>query len=355
MTSSRELPAAASDDLDGRLQAWVARGLITREQAARIRAVEHGEPVEQPRRPASMVAEALGYVGGVLILVATGVLAGRFWVDLGVGGRLVATFAAFVVLVAVGGVVPAAQGTPGGRLRAVLWLLSVAVLGFGLGLLADDVWGFSSDDVLLLAACGSAVCAAVLWWRHRTVLQQAAVVAALVFLAAALAERLPREDEAVIGLAIWGVGVVWLLLGWGGVIGHRVAADVLGGAAVVLGTTLCVDRTWGSVLAIVTAVALVVAGVGLRDLVLLVVGSIALLVDVPVVTDRWFPNALAAPLALLVVGGLLVVGALVAARRGALADVRHRGVRTGPRQVAIASAAVVAVGVAAAVVALGNA
>jgi hypothetical protein len=37
-----------------------------------------------------------------------------------------------------------------------------------------------------------------------------------------------------------------------------------------------------------------------------------------------------------------------------LADVRHRGVRTGPRQVAIASAAVVAVGVAAAVVALGN-
>jgi len=50
---------------------------------------------------------------------------------------------------------------------------------------------------------------------------------------------------------------------------------------------------------------------------------------------------------------LLVVGALVAARRGALADAGLRGVRGGPRQLAIGLAALVALAVAAAVVALG--
>ena len=53
------------------------------------------------------------------------------------------------------------------------------------------------------------------------------------------------------------------------------------------------------------------------------------------------------------VGALLVVGALVAARRGTLADAGLRGVRAGPRQLAVGLAALVALAVAAAVVALG--
>ena len=155
---------------------------------------------------------------------------------------------------------------------------------------------------MLVAACETAVVAAALWWWHRTVLQQAGLVGALVVVVAAAAAHLPNDDGDLIGLAMWGLGAVWLLLGWGGVVGPRLAADVLGGVVVAVGTTFAVGPAWGSVLAIVTAVALVAAGVALRDVALLVVGSLALLVDVPVVTDRWFPDALAAPMALLVVG-----------------------------------------------------
>ena len=89
MTSSGSLfqpPAAAPADLPGLLQGWVGLGLITRAQADRILAAERGEPVAPARRPASVLAEALGYVGGVLILVATAVLVGRFWAELGVTG-----------------------------------------------------------------------------------------------------------------------------------------------------------------------------------------------------------------------------------------------------------------------------
>jgi hypothetical protein len=344
-------PVQTPDDLATRLHGWVGRGLITRAQADRILAVERGEQQAPARRPASILAEALGYVGGVLILVATAVLVGRFWADLGVTGRLVVTFGAVALLIGVGAVVPTAG--PGGRLRAVLWLLAVAVLGFGTGLLADDVWKLASETVVLVAACETAVVAAVLWWWHRTVLQQAAVVGTLVVVAAAAVAHLPNDDGDLIGLAMWGVGAVWLLLGWGGVVGPRLAADVLGGGVLAVGTVFAVGPVWGSVLAIASGVALVAAGVALRDVALLVVGSLALLVDVPVVTDRWFPDALAAPMALLVVGVLLVVGALVAARRGTLADAGLRGVRTGPRQLAVGLAALVALAVAAAVVALG--
>ena len=64
-------PVQTPDDLATRLHGWVGLGLISRAQADRILAVERGEHPAPPRRPASILAEALGYVGGVLILVAT--------------------------------------------------------------------------------------------------------------------------------------------------------------------------------------------------------------------------------------------------------------------------------------------
>jgi uncharacterized membrane protein YidH (DUF202 family) len=351
MTSSTSAP----EDLSARLGGWVELGLISERQATRILAVERGEAVGSARGSASLVAEALGYVGGVLILVAAGTLAGRFWSDLGTGARLTATFAAAALLVGVGAALPTGATTAGGRLRTVVWLLAVVVLGLGLGLLADGVWRLQGDTVVLIAACGSGLCAGLLWWRHRTVVQQAAVVAALAVASAAAVAHLPSDGEPIAGLAVWGVGVAWLVLGWGGVVANRAGADLLGGAVVVIGTTLCLGTDWGAILAVATAVALVAAGVGLRDLMLLGVGSVALLVDVPVVTDRWFPDALAAPLALLVIGVLLVVAAVWAARRGLFAGARHRPPRGGRARVAIVAAVGVVVVVACVVVAIGSA
>ena len=249
--SSSSRPPPPPTTWPTRLQTWVGLGLITRAQADRILAAERGEPVAPPRRPASMLAEALGYVGGVLILVATAVLVGRFWAELGVTGRLVVTFGAVVLLIGVGAVVPAA-GPAGGRLRAVLWLLAVAVLGFGTGLLADDVWRLGSETVLLVAACETAVVAAVLWWWHRTVLQQAAVVGALVVVAAAAAAHLPRDDGDAHRARDLGRrrGVAAAGLGRRGrAAGSRPTCSAASWSCV--GTTFAVGPGWGSVLAIV--------------------------------------------------------------------------------------------------------
>lgn len=299
------------------LDRWVAHGLITPEQAGRIFAEEQAEPEGNlgPSRPVSLVTEALGYVGGVLILVAAVPIAGRYWSDLGLGGRLSMAFGAAAVLFLAGAGLAKRLGSVGARLRAVCWLLSAATFAAGMVLLGAEVLDLPHESASLLAAGGTAVYAGVLWRRHRGVLQQAAVVGALAVTAASAAAHLPGGDETLIGIAVWGVGVTWLLLGWGRVVAARYTAFVLGGAAAVVGPQLTLHVGWGAGFAIGSAVALVTAGVWLRDLVLLGVGSVATLVTVPRVLDLYFPDTLTASLVLLGAGVVLLAAAVFTARR----------------------------------------
>jgi hypothetical protein len=333
------ITAAELDDL---LARWVGEGLLSAEQAERIRAAE--TTVDRPARPrgVSLVAEGLGYVGGVLVLVAAVTIAAQYWSGMGVAGRLGTVAGAAALLVAAG--VAAPGGPAGMRVRAVSWAAAVVAAGGAAALLGEEVLGLEGETVGVLAGVVATLAALVLAALHRTALQHTAVLAAAAFTAGIAAAVLPRGDGDVAGLAIWGVGVAWLVLGWGGVLGRdradRVTADLAGGAVVLLGTLFGVESDAGTVLAVVTVLVLVAAGVLTRDLVLLGVGAVATLVLVPLVVSQWFPDTLAAPVALLVVGALLVAAALVAARRrrpAAGAD------RRGTPRVAVPLAAGVAV------------
>ncbi|HZG91544.1 MAG TPA: DUF2157 domain-containing protein [Pseudonocardia sp.] len=343
-------------DLAARLEQWVRSGLISSEQAERIREYEAGQRTVAvaptgPRgvRPGSLVIEGLGYVGGVLVLVAAVTLAGRYWSGLGVAGRLGLVLGVALLLVGAGAAVPAPPGSAGHRLRAVSWVLAVVAFGGGLALLADEVVGLAGERVPFAAAVGAAGLAALLSWRHRTAVQQAAFVVAMAVAVGTGAALLPSAGDGQVGFALWGWGAAWLLLGWGRVVGSgsaaRAAADTCGGAVATIGALIAVDTDPGSVLALLTAALLVAVGVGLRDLVLLGVGSVATLIVVPTVTARWFPDTLTAPLALLVAGVLLVVGALLAARRrGSGPRPGPTGDRSlGPRAAVVAAAAVLVV------------
>jgi hypothetical protein len=233
----------------------------------------------------------------------------------------------------------------------VTWLLSTAAFAAGLALLGDEALRLTGEDTALLAAGGAAGWGAVLWWRRPGFLQQAAVVVALAVAAGALAAHLPAGGDAVSGLAVWGVGAVWLVLGQGEVVGRREPASAFGAAVAVVGGQLTLDRGWGAVLALATVVAVVVVATVGRDLVLLAVGAVGALTTVPAVLTQFFPDTLTAPLALLATGVLLVASAPVVTSRRfrarrAVATVDHR------RQ-AVGLAVAVAAGVVAAVLALG--
>src|SRR4249919_90804 len=130
----------SGSDLDELLGRWVAEGWIEAGQAARIRAREAARAqaavpggmavpasAESPRR-APLVVEALGYLGGVIAIVAGVVAVDQLWPGIPTGAELAFAAAGTVALGAVAALMRT-DGEPAlGRLRSVLWLLSTMSL-----------------------------------------------------------------------------------------------------------------------------------------------------------------------------------------------------------------------------------
>lgn len=335
---------------------WVAEGIISPDQADRIRArgeVSRGPEPERREHAerSSLAVEALGYLGGVIVVVATMLIAAWYWTDITTAGRLVIVGVAAAALLAVGFAVPDRIGDVGVRLRSILWLAStVAVAGF-LGILGSELLDLGGNDVALLTTAGTATFATALWTLRRAFVQQATMMVALMATSAAAIADFVTTDSLP-GLGAWGVAGVWVLLGWGGILGPRRVVVDLGAVAILFGAVLTMSYDSGIVLAMATAAAVVFAAVLFRDLVLLAVGTVGSLVILPAPITRWFPDSLAAPFALLVVGALLVGAAVWIARRRVRRPKVGRTVRdysVGEPTVALSAATAVVVAVAATV------
>jgi hypothetical protein len=345
--------ASPSADLPAMLERWVASGVITAEQADLIRADTAGRQPEP--RGTSLVTEAMGYLGGVIILVALGLVTGQIWRDLPTGARLWLVGGVTVLLVAAGAGLGRRFGAPATRLRAVLWLAGTVALAGFLALMGDEAFGWRDDMVALVTATGCAVASAVLWWAHRHPLQHLAVLASLLATAGTATVLLPESDDVLPGLAIWGVAIGWSVLAWGGILAPRRAGIVLGAATGIIAAVSVAMETWGVVLALLTVAVLVAAAVAMRDLVLLAVASVGTLIVLPVVVDQFFPGVLPAAIALLGVGLLLVAVAVATARRRnrPASDVPGRDWSACPARPALAVAAVIAAATTATILGIG--
>ncbi|HEX6498910.1 MAG TPA: hypothetical protein VF054_07735 [Micromonosporaceae bacterium] len=340
-------------DLETKLERWVSSGIITAEQAALIRADEArgdgasaGDPRATPAQPSpeahratsdppgggtaaptrpvdsgdqgrrrtSLVAEAMGYLGGVVILVASGLVTSRIWGQLPVGARIALPAAVAALLLVAGALVPPSLGAPGRRLRAVLWLASSIALFTCLAITGTQGFGWRDPSVELLAGAGTAVYSAALWWAHRQVPQNLATFAALLVTIAALTTMLPHS-RTLPEVSMWAAGVVWAVLSWGSLVTPRRAGLILGSVAAVVNVFVLMSETWGMALALATVAGLIVAAVAFRDLALLGVASVGTLFVLPRAMARFFPGVLSAAFALLLVGVVLVATAIVTARR----------------------------------------
>ncbi|MGB8652856.1 MAG: DUF2157 domain-containing protein [Mycobacteriales bacterium] len=301
-------------DIGELLEQWADRGLISHEQEQALERdlSERPEPDRQ-----SLLREALGYAGGVLVLVAVVVLVGQWWDRFSDTVEVVLPAVATVLLVAAGAGVRDVTRPSAYRLRAALWLLSSVACTTALALFAVNVTDIRDVDVAVFSAAGAALLSAALYARHRSSAQQLALLVLLGGTAGAAAGELPA-DGMQSALAVWGVGVVWALLAWSGVVTPRRTGLLLGSVAAMVGALMGSPWHAGVILAVVTAALVLAAGVVLTDPVLLGVGAVASLESLPVAAARFLPGELAVPLALLAVGSGLVVLAL---RRR---EVRHR-------------------------------
>jgi hypothetical protein len=301
-----------SPDLAAFLERWLAAGIITPDQAQRIRADLATMPPKESRG-GSLVAEAMGYLGGVIVLVGLGLVVGWFWEDLRPVARIGLAGGAAVLLLVAGAFVSSRLGEAGGRLRAVLWAGSSVATFACLGLTGEESLQLEGDQVVAFAATGTAVASAVLWALHRRLPQHIATLTSIL-IAVPASVSLVTEEFIWTGLSVWGVGVAWVALSWFGVFPRRTGM-ALGAIGAIIGSIMIEGENWSTILALATVAGLVLAAVVKRDLVVLGVASVGTLIVLPMAVDRYFPGVLPAALSLIGVGLLLVLLAVFVARR----------------------------------------
>jgi hypothetical protein len=117
-------------------------------------------------------------------------------------------------------------------------------------------------------------------------------------------------------LAIWGIGVAWLLLAWGQQLRPPTTAYALGSLAVLFGPQMMRfdDATWPLLLGLVTAGLLLTFSVALRNTILLGFGAAGIFIFVPQIIFEYFGDTIGVPLALFLTGAVLLGAALLIAR-----------------------------------------
>src|SRR5215472_17683737 len=142
------------------LARWVAAGLMDSAQADRIEAFEATRVDREPSttqatratRRVPVIAEAVGYVGVTVVLVAGLLAAEPAWPHWSTGLRLTLIAAVTGALAMAGAAVPAGRDPVWRRLRGLAWLLSVVGLALFAAGLSDWVWHLSVQHVALVTA-----------------------------------------------------------------------------------------------------------------------------------------------------------------------------------------------------------
>lgn len=312
--------AGRSEDLD-LVERAVQNGIISIDQAERMRALvpvaSAGPVVTAPRgHLRAYVAEALGYVGAALVLVAGGVIAEQFWADLDAWAQVALLGVLTVVLLSAGAVTHGEPGTPLGRLSGFLWFAAVGATAGTAAALAGEVLELEEAAFAVAVSVPATVVAAVLWALRTRVLQEVAVFAGLVATSVSTLGLVDVSLDDWGGLVVWSLGVAWLVLAWAEIVHPVRTGQVVGAVAVLIGpmTAGGTAGRWGLVLGLVSAGALVAASVVTRETVLLGLGVLGLFVFVPRVVFQFFGEQLGAPVALLVSGSVLLGVALWIAR-----------------------------------------
>jgi hypothetical protein len=333
------------------LDTWVGEGLIEPAQAERIK-LRYAGPVETPAervRVTSLVVEALGYVGGVIAVVAAMLIAGRYWDHLSTAGELALVGGTALVLAAAATAVPTRAGDAGARLRQVLMLAStIAAAGF-FGLLFT--LSIDLGDHAFVAASAATTAYAGTWFalRHDLLAQIAMMVGLAVTSAAGLADLVGGGGDVpsyVVGLGVWGVGVIWLLMAWGTLLGPRWVIEPLASVMAIGGAMATTSTDLWHLFSLATVAAVILLALRSRDLLLFAVGAIGALQALPAAVIAWFADTTLVLFVLLFIGaGLIGLAIWIARHRAPVTPGSAPGRPVGPPALAFGLSGVVAFGV----------
>jgi hypothetical protein len=288
------------------LKRWVEAGLLTPDVAAAI------ETYESERLGTSRIGrgmEAIAYLGAVLILIALGVLAAEFWDRLVPWGRFILSLIVTLVLFIVGLVFGRAVEPTIERAQMFAWFLTVPAAALTAYVAVSELAGVDDADTFAWVSLITLAVAAGLWWLRHSVLQTVAMgfaSGASVVAVVSLSETVPGWAY---GLSLAGLGVVWLLLTWGGLF-QPVRTSYVLAAAGILSIGFHTSQLPWPLLGFGAGLALMALSVALDQTVLLGMGVAGLFVYIPATIFGVFGETLGVPVALLITG-LILLGVVV--------------------------------------------
>ncbi|HEU4544700.1 MAG TPA: hypothetical protein VFR88_00260 [Microlunatus sp.] len=317
--------------LGRRLRELSDEGVLTPEQAAQLQQLAHddgvpaggaagdsttlrtGGPADHHRAATANlgVLDVLGYLGGALLLGALIFVGFTLWGDLSRGARTMLAIASFVVPAA-GGAILERTSTRRGLARVLLALSSFAA-GFACFVIIDDEdLMISAGVVVLTAVVGLLTLRSVAFYLPGW-------VGAMAFVPAFVQNGLELPEGDALGYAIAaGFLVVGLALVVAGMLLGREVAWTLAGLSGWAATLPLVgfDHSYLA-LAVATAVAgaLFVGVVRLKEYAFAIVGCLIVLSMWPVALYQILDTALGVALGLVAAGCVLILSAVVLARR----------------------------------------
>ena len=310
--------------LERSLRAWQEAGLIGPQQADDIRTFERaaGAPVgaPAPARPARripVVAEALGYLGGLLGVIGLVLLLTNYWPDMSAPARLALAATGAVVLTTAGLRVPHRGEMALERLRWFVWLGATACSGLAGGVFVADVVDTTKGTTIVLGGAVLVLLHSAVLWRQleRPVQQATCLVAALVTTGTLAATLL---DVSAAGLVLWAVAAMMLASGIMHLTTFSPITVFVGSAGAAVGAGMTVDgsRGAGMLFLLLTAGYLLALAASARPVeygpdrvALTVVGAMATVQSLPQ-TIAWFAADAAITTGLVVVATGVVLLAI---------------------------------------------
>lgn len=322
--STRVRPDPVDDVVQSWLRRWQSAGLISDDDVASIIAFEaeaqqdHNSEVSTPEaeRRLPLVAEALGYLGGMLAAVGVILLVARYWPDLATWWRIAIPATVAVAGVLSGALVSEHSDDALRRLKWSLWLVGTAGLGATGGVAMYDsmspipAYGWNDEHRVVFGVASLVTVLSGVLWRGRTrPIQQTTFLGGLLFSIGSAADE--WWELSLVGLAVWIAGLALLLIGQREIGTYPVISAMIGASAMVVGSMMMVDR-WGvagAVLLAMTSASLI--GFGQRhfrehndDLVSasLLAGVLSLVVTIPTTLMRFNDDVFEAGAAIWAIG-----------------------------------------------------
>lgn len=306
------------------LARWTAAGLIDPDQADRIEAAERERTVTLPGRRLPLVAEVLGYVGAIIAITAIVVTVHQIWKHVPAAAEMATSGAIAAGLLLAGAALRSDTDPALTRLRSVLWLLSTAGAAAFAAVLTGSYLHLPDADGTLTTAAASLAYAVALWRQNRSALQHLAAFGAAVAVLETGIDRIdPRAGTFAFGIVIWVFGLAWGMAVSRGRLQPAPVGMLLSGAGAMAGAIIAMDHAAGVLLAITTVAGLFACGILTHQVPLIGIGAVGTLYVVPDAAHRYLPGSVAAPLAVAVVGLVLLGVALWLARQRRKEPVGH--------------------------------